>query len=1320
MKSNTSGQTLSLSVGYQVDVSVWAALDLLLAKKITDVMTLEAVSEEDLEADLRETHLGPVALKGKLRSYTLIVQAKMRETGPWSATKIADLLAHGGPRRPPACDRLKSGDARYLLVTSAGLNGIAHNLRVTTFGEWPSPEGSPHQLNKVCDTNVAGRIACLSSADLKTVEWSLRELLVDTFKVPQSQWHDCLNVLRQEASLRMKGAFLGEWTREALEAIVRAHGGYFANSPEAERFVRPKNWNEFLRRLREQHAVIITGKLGVGKTALADALWNELRSERPGLEHVVITVADGPAQIRARSSAFPTLFTIEDPWGTYELDSRFRDWRDALPNFLRDARSDRLFVITTRSDMLEASRAADSVERWCVKLEPEHYGATQRARIFRNRAKMLPREIQRIVLPHFRLAVERLVTPLEIEKYFDTIVAGPRVGETEDACRARALYTAKYEFVEVVLAEQIAKHSTEHWAAIVWGLLEARRTLSRGELPALGRALAVADNLFDYGLEKFINFLVSTRYLRQHGSDLTYYDRSIAIGLRRFINERPDVACRALSALVAVLVRSGTSGETDGRLSAVRIIRTIHGWDMSLELPTDVAEVLDDWLAERLATGGPDVQYDFRLAEVIGSPQSVAVQLAGWLLNTVPDSSGKDQEVWKLPRHSQSWYAQIAAHPLTPMICGKFVQYVLPEELDGYPADFYSQLARFSVDVAAEFRAAVLYSLDHGLQGNALAINHGATADLEGFQPVLETVLAVRRRLQEPDFSVDKSALSRFMRGEAIDSGLFERAASDFDYVVTSLLEVYAMRLRDASGWIALRDHLSSIELTSAWLDALKNHKLTPTDAELAELSARTFAPDEEQRFWALVMDQWRPFLLPRLLERIEAGHERAEVRQAAAACFTLHAAADGLGVVQRLLDLGNLRRPLEIMLDLDAAAIQFEALRSPAIALQDRCIAVFPKSLQPIALRLLEIPEDQPQPLSPEALQALQAIDPGSNGELRLHQARILANEEVDSGHHLDILLASAATSGTTADIQLATYAVNLSAELNQWSRVEAGLTHRFADVREAAMDALAEHCTSPLPASLLSIAKDEVSKLRFALAKHLRDRPHASHMDAIVTLVGDVRDRHIADIAADALAQFDVLDDTHLDPLLGVVEQTSDAELRQKLVDVLAAKGSDIARERLMILALQLGKTNVSIAACRALRAAATRLDDGIIVRITATHLLRRNAAVSVSIAMILGTRASEKQVLEIAKELAAHPKRRALLIALGVAAALHDPSVAREIALYLPRDHPARSVAAGIKAPRMAANAIDDLGDALLIEHLRSELPDLFEPEVTIGRR
>src|ERR1700722_2470411 len=80
---------------YQIDVSVWLALDLLLASKLTHELILEPASQEDLEGDLEEFEPGRVTSAVPMSDYRLVVQAKLRTGDAWTVDGIKALLEHG-------------------------------------------------------------------------------------------------------------------------------------------------------------------------------------------------------------------------------------------------------------------------------------------------------------------------------------------------------------------------------------------------------------------------------------------------------------------------------------------------------------------------------------------------------------------------------------------------------------------------------------------------------------------------------------------------------------------------------------------------------------------------------------------------------------------------------------------------------------------------------------------------------------------------------------------------------------------------------------------------------------------------------------------------------------------------------------------------------------------------------------------------------------------------------------------------------------------------------------------------------------------------
>ena len=155
---------------YQIDVSIWLALDLILASKLTDECVLEPISQEDFEADLHENEPGRVTTVSQVGGYRLIVQAKLRRGDAWwTAGGLRRLLTHGGEARRSAAELLQEDpSARYLLVTSAGLNGEAAGLRVRRAGgKWPEPSRIPASLTEALGASLGGRLAVIAGNTLR-------------------------------------------------------------------------------------------------------------------------------------------------------------------------------------------------------------------------------------------------------------------------------------------------------------------------------------------------------------------------------------------------------------------------------------------------------------------------------------------------------------------------------------------------------------------------------------------------------------------------------------------------------------------------------------------------------------------------------------------------------------------------------------------------------------------------------------------------------------------------------------------------------------------------------------------------------------------------------------------------------------------------------------------------------------------------------------------------------------------------------------------------------------------------------------------------
>ena len=93
-----SGRDALAGYEYQMDVSVWLALYLLVANKQAQELTLEPASQEDIEGVLAETEPGRVTGHILMKTYRLVVQAKLRSGDAWTAETIKSLLKYGSEK----------------------------------------------------------------------------------------------------------------------------------------------------------------------------------------------------------------------------------------------------------------------------------------------------------------------------------------------------------------------------------------------------------------------------------------------------------------------------------------------------------------------------------------------------------------------------------------------------------------------------------------------------------------------------------------------------------------------------------------------------------------------------------------------------------------------------------------------------------------------------------------------------------------------------------------------------------------------------------------------------------------------------------------------------------------------------------------------------------------------------------------------------------------------------------------------------------------------------------------------------------------------
>lgn len=1320
-KKSTSASSALEGYGYQRDVSVWVALDLLLARKIANQLVLEPKTEEDLETEIEDE---PDAATGKVDgdAYQLVIQCKRRTTGPWDEGTIKRLLAHGKRRKSPK-ERLKDQRIRYLLVTSADLVGVARDLRVESIGEWPSPMNMPANIGQDLSADAGGRVAVLGPMNEETLQSRTERLLAERFRVPRVQLDACRTALGKEAWRRMLGAGLGLWRRGELEATIAAFGGYAGSWEDANRFVPPTNWEQLKDALLTRHAVVIKGASGTGKTSTAKALVAHLRETVPGINPVY--VQGGPEKILGYRGVGPVVFEIEDPWGKFRLEPSALPWNDEIGRVLQSAGPDRKFIVTSRTDILQESKPSALHHNWTITLEDENYGPRERNHLFDNRLTRLPRGLQDVALRYNQMAMGRLMSPLEIERYFASLGNGPEPDESEAEYIHRCLADAHKNSIETSLVNATRARGEWALAAVVWGLFKAQERISFTLVPAIQAGLTEQFTDLEDTLEPFINRLIAGRNLRQSEVVLTYQHPRVELGLENAWAEKPERAGKTFKGLVEVLFGFDENGDDWGKEGAAYLLQAIKNKPgLSVAPGAALQAALDRWLEGRINPAGDRLADDLKLAAAVGSSSSEVSELSRWLYHRSPKLDWFEHDRWSMPEKSSEWYERVSAHPLAQPICEGFITQLMAHGNGTFPDEFAACISRFSFDPTPAFRQAALNVVDYGYFSNDDSILEGAIGELDGFEDV---VVAALRVLAPDDSDNDKESQLALANGEYNDEAYDHYTEPDDDTQTASgFVDRYVEERRARDGWQAIASHPGVDGLLWSWMKSL--HGQAVDDEEWLAIATKTIGNRHEAWFWDAVRGRLPPVLLPALADGLRAGGADARARTRLLQTVALDAPSTLVEVTRLLAAERNYHRVIELAADI-RQCLEAKDDDESLVKARDDFENALPRVLKEAAG--VVIGENYRTP-NAEVIELFRAFSPK---ELRLSLLRaqvLAANGHCVADRLKEIIEHRTYTS--QSDFECVADAVKLAGQLKYVPILQEALGHPFADAREEALMGLAALTTGPLTPDLLALSKDKGHRVKKRLIGLLGERRHPEHRPTIIELTADTWDNSrrryneeasfpIAQKAADLLLETENLDDSLYKSFGKIIKETEDTSVKFRLLQALVRNGSDLAREKVMRLALKTGSPPLHRLAAEALLYESSFVDDTLASVITDEHLRHQATSVACYLSMLVGTTASPTRVIEAAQAISVTADRCALLVPLSLGASFRDEALAAHVLRCLPEPLPTVVSEAIAERVPMAATALDDIGDVRVIASIKATLPYLFvapKEETAMGRR
>ena len=419
---------------YQVYATIWVALDLVFAKQVTDELTIEPQSQEDLEATAHDPESAFPGLRASGDSFDIMFQFKTRSGAPWSSTDLAKVLTG---RKEQSADKprgrirpleiLRANQAtRYVFITNEALAESLRAHQVQDILDIPRATQLPPYTRKGYDAStqaaIAPRLRLCSGVTEEVLTTRIRDLLASHCHVPSLNHLQCLTDLREEVRKRILGYAGGRWTRTELTEAIARHDGSVAPIRAMDHYVAPRSFDLICKKLEHSHVVLIVGPWGTGKTLTAEMIAVKLRQSAASF--AVVGEGLGPSQIRDHlTSPGPLLFQLRDPWGGSRLSSGADRWSTELPKLLNQAGPDKKFLITSRLDVLQSAgrNLMQDLAHHMIVIDVDDYGPEQLDEIYDGFASDLNGRARALAQEYRETALKSISRPYEIERFLVAI-----------------------------------------------------------------------------------------------------------------------------------------------------------------------------------------------------------------------------------------------------------------------------------------------------------------------------------------------------------------------------------------------------------------------------------------------------------------------------------------------------------------------------------------------------------------------------------------------------------------------------------------------------------------------------------------------------------------------------------------------------------------------------------------------------------------------------------------------------------------------------------------------------------------------------------
>ncbi|CAH1057595.1 HEAT repeat domain-containing protein [Paenibacillus pseudetheri] len=1159
MKKGGFGTAPYQGYEYQIHVTVWLALKLIVESKYCDNLFIEPATGEDVSAELAvDPDLSSSNIGFTMGGRYLEVQIKRKTTGAWSVAEVArmvrgDLDPRASAKRTwPIVSLINRSDYKYLLITNTTVVKSLRQYVLEDILALSDAHSLLPSFSKGMDLQhsdlIAQRIGILELQDTTVLNYKIKELLHHKACVPLGNIDECFSELISQVREHLLGIHSGEWNRKEIEAVIQNYGG-FPNKPEqVVNFVPPSSYPDMIQALEQKNALLLSGPPGVGKTIAANNLEYLHKTMDPPF--TIVTEQNTPTEI-SRLLQLPGryLFYLSDPWGQSKLEENAVKWTSELPKLLNLVSDDKRFLITTRTAIQKEAKAAEQFQFTSITmmLLAQHYQKDERLKMLWLHAGMVNSVQKDFLKVHQYTIVKSLVVPMSISEFAHRLKRSEM--KIEKLSLKEMLEQSNVDTISRTVQQEL---SGLEWEAkpgviVLWSLFSINRSPSERLLKEFVTAVERSDSTIKLQIRKLTSWMVHAQWLKKEGSLYTAHP-TVVKGLELIVANEPDLTVQVTSALLKGVF-------TVNRELTFELLKCFKG--RVEDVPAKVLEGINAYLRSAILEANDEMFVDaLRELATWSTDNKDPIVLLSKAIYRSERGGNIGLNRWKTPILSPNEVELISASEGARSIMSKFISSLLPQTNVIYGVSLLSFIKSLGWEMADSFLRGVGSVITESSFNDKVVI----TGALSGLHPPYEEILSLaltELRAAEHWYQDYKDLKQKAEQAEldaSHASHVYDQPSERFSPITGVIKEVLKIR-RHSEGYNWIVQHTHVMDLLEEWAEVIEEEA---SDQELMAMLdvCRT---NKRTDVFRVIVEQGRTNLVPVLVDFLVTS-ENIEMYDCIDALVTLCDEEQWKEVavqIKKMTDFA-IRANLAFNYWSKSAVDEREA----------RFLGLFEADeAEVFALCLAILNEDEdklPYQVYESHLTLLKALLERTSEKLAFCATYVLFIYGEDVHPFLTRLVQSDDYLIRKNVIML------LSNEDSQVNRKMIGQFLQDSDYRcrRIALRSLVPLCSQEEKISLLAMATDRSAPVRYELAIILKEQLWDEGITTLISLLSDTRNFNegygsfkeykVARAAVQALMAYPVLPMSQMNEILDfAVNETSvhqDIELRYQLINLVS----------------------------------------------------------------------------------------------------------------------------------------------------------------------